>query len=237
MTTLFSKDLLFVHVPKAGGSSVTDYLVRTLPPPVYYVHPKRQAGLDDRGLVHVPGPMHLTLPEVRTVVGAYGFEMDAFPLILSVMRNPYDAAVSHYFFFRDRDLIDAERNPVQQLARDLTFEQYAVDVLLYSKQYFLGRLYDFYHLDGEVPPNARVAKFEHLVGEVKAALATVGIEGRAAFPWRNKSAHHPFASYYDEEAERAIYFRTKWVFDQGYYERLQVTNGDTGREDGVPSLG
>ena len=34
MATLFSKDLLFVHVPKAGSSSVTDYLIRLLPPPI-----------------------------------------------------------------------------------------------------------------------------------------------------------------------------------------------------------
>lgn len=234
MATIFCKDLLFIHVPKAGGSSVTDYLVRTLPPPVYYVLPTPQVALRDLGLIHVPGNMHLTLPEARRVVGPYGFDLDRFPMILSVMRNPYDAAVSHYFFFRDRDVIDAERNPIQRLARDLTFEQYAVNVILYAKQYFLGRLYDFYHVDGAIPPNARIANFEYLAAEVTDALAGIGMTSQDAFPWRNKSQHRPFASYYDEDAERAVYLRTKWVFEQGYYERLRVEPSTAARADSVP---
>ncbi len=73
-----------------------------------------------------------------------------------------------------------------------------------------------------MPSNLRIAKFEHLASEVTDALAAVGIRSNAALPWRNRSEHRPFASYYDDEAERAVYLRTKWVFDRGYYERLRI---------------
>jgi hypothetical protein len=43
--------------------------------------------------------------------------------------------------------------------------------------------------------------FAHLTEEVKAALATVEIEGGTEYPWHNTSEHRPFASYYDEDGE------------------------------------
>lgn len=39
MPMIFSKDLVFVHVLKAGGVSVSQYLFKALPKPVYYVRP------------------------------------------------------------------------------------------------------------------------------------------------------------------------------------------------------
>ena len=36
---IFSKDVLFIHVPKTGGMSTSGYLLDMLPRPVYLTHP------------------------------------------------------------------------------------------------------------------------------------------------------------------------------------------------------
>ena len=61
---LFNKDLLFLHVPKTGGTT-TQYLLDALPPPVCYAHPFPGDEPVPPGVVQVAGTRHESLAEAR----------------------------------------------------------------------------------------------------------------------------------------------------------------------------
>jgi hypothetical protein len=113
MAMVFSRDVLFIHVHKAGGTSVTHYLLETLPRPVYYVSRARHETENSEGLIHIHGHPHQRLDEAAAFVRGHGFELAEFPLILAVVRNPYDIFVSHYAWQRvrttDRAFVDADQ--------------------------------------------------------------------------------------------------------------------------------
>ncbi len=115
MAIVFSRDLLFVHVPKTGGSSVTAYLREVLAPPVYYMAPGPLGRLDRDGAIYLPGQPHQSLAAIRRLVHEHGFRLEAFPAIIAVVRNPYDLVVSDYAFHRQvsvpYELIDEPRPP------------------------------------------------------------------------------------------------------------------------------
>ena len=124
MALVFNKDLLFIHVPKAAGTSISRYLLSVLPSPLYYVRPEPFPDLDDGAAVYIEGKQHQTLREVRELLRGYGFDLSRLPLILAVMRNPYDAMVSSYHYHRRTDIPNQE-GARQKMARELTFKQYA----------------------------------------------------------------------------------------------------------------
>src|SRR3712207_5922984 len=112
MATVFSKDLLFLHVPKTGGGSVPDYLLGVLPRPFYYVRPKQFRRQLGDGVHWLPGRGHWTLAEAADLVKEHGFDVTSLPLILAVLRNPYDLAVSLYGFLRRPNNPTAAENPL-----------------------------------------------------------------------------------------------------------------------------
>ena len=300
MAMVFSKDVLFIHVHKAGGTSVTRYLLETLPRPVFYVTAKELES-DGDGVRFIHGNPHQRLSQARDFVRAYGFELAEFPLILAVVRNPYDISVSHYAWQRLRTTtvlladsavaIGCERQPspqtvevvhalrhglvariaptegetlasiredihraavrlgrrietwsedgvlyaaptdrarkhhrTRQLAYRLDFREFVIEMSRKERSFLRG-LFSFYHLDGVRPANLRMVRFEKMAEEIPAALAEAGIRGGGEFPWLNRTERGPWADYYDEETEAIVYEQARWLFDEGFYERLAIGSG------------
>ena len=96
---------------------------------------------------------------------------------------------------------------------------------------FLHRVKEQFYLDGQIPPNLRILRFERLADEVREALGEIGISGDAEFPWLNRSDHAAYSSYYDEFSEQAVYDASRWLFDLGLYHRLSL-NGSESDERG-----
>ena len=237
---IFSKDVLFIHVPKTGGTSTTFYLLGVLPEPIYYSHPFRDEVLPNRAIVEITGRRHESLAEARDVVADYGFDIHRFPLILAAIRNPYDLEVSRYAYLRAG--LPWERGEDLELALASDFERFAVKsqhrgghwwgsdpethaALGFDRNDRNGHPYPddlatFYTLDGEIPENLRVIRFEHLAGDLIDALRTIGIDGGGEVPWFNRSPHDDYRSYYTRRAEEAVYDRYRWAFDRGFYPRL-----------------
>jgi len=244
---IFNRDLLFLHVPKTAGMSISDHLLEILPRPVSLTHPKEvwNDGLAERGIVQVIGRRHEALPEARDVVARHGFDIRRFPVVLAGIRNPYDLEVSRYSYLRRG--YDWERGAEQDLAlASRTFEEFAVkneqrggswetDALTVRdpstparRDRYPNELKDFYLLDGAMPPSLRLIRYESLVADLMEALRAVGVEGRPeGVPWVNRSRRDSFLSYYTPAAEEAVYQRYRWVFDQGLYPRLHLGRSPT----------
>lgn len=216
---LFSKDVLFIHVPRTGGTSVRLFLSQILPPPVYYTFPTPPLGRQIPGLVWIAGVQHETLVEARDVLRGCGRDLDQFPLILATIRNPYELEVSRYGFYNSGMGLPTDPNVRQAFEED--FQAFACQNTEYSGARALEH---YYRLDGRVPPNLRIMRFEKLEEDLREALREIGIESDVEFPHENESTHSAFERYYADSSEQAVYSRNKWVFDSGWYERLHPHN-------------
>lgn len=236
---IFSKDVLFVHVPKTGGMSVTSYLMDVLPPPVYYVRPPdlSEDFAHRNGVVPIVGPRHGSLPDASELARQQGLALSDFKLVISVLRNPYSLEVSLYHYLRTGHPWDEGANQRLALTRDFTtfaaessFSGETVSPLQSHRP-----LESYFYSEGEFPGNLSIARFESLEADVKRALSSVDIDTDLKFPWRNKSRHADFSSYYTKEAEEAVYRKYKWVFDAGFYERMpELGAGADGQRTGRP---
>jgi hypothetical protein len=316
MAMVFNRDVLFLHVPKTGGVSVTNYLLQVLPAPVYYVTkgPVKQAA-DREGVSFIAGEAHQTLATARKFLPAHGFELEQFPRILATLRNTYDLTVSYYTYKRSPqveftllDAAEAPRVPGSQtrstpgrnrlrekigealtklqpgtiarfeptanevlsqlgkelhrvavdrgrpietwthegalyatlnirprktfrnvhLSRHFDFPEFLQEMTASGRHNHLSRMSKYYFLDGEMPANLRILRFERLADEVRDALGEIGISGNAEFPWLNKSNHGAYTSYFDRESERLVYEQCRWFFDNAYYERLDLERLEAG---------
>lgn len=248
---VFNEDVLFVHVPKTGGSSVTVHLLDVLARPVYLSQPHHDPDLTDPGIVQLPGIRHETLAEARDLLAGLGFSLDRFRVILATIRNPYDLDVSRYAYLRTGNAW--ERGAEQELAMANSFEEFAVrnrhrgghwttdgpddaTGIEFARNGRNGHRYRndlraFFTVDGRVPANLRVLRFEHLVEDVQAALRGIGVGAHPPFPWLNRSPHDHYLGYYTPRAEAAVYRRYRWAFDEGLYPRLDPSRLRSGAED------
>ncbi len=210
---IFSKDLLFLHVPKTGGMSITELLLETLRGPVYYSHPN-EAATGDHKVVHIDGIRHETLEQARDIVASYGFALESFPAILMVVRNPYALEVSRYSYLRGGHPWDFGFDQTLALTRDFTtFARNSHESPDLSRYFFLGR---------EVLQNLRVIRFERMGEDLPAALSDIGVPCDRALPHENRSRHGDYRTYYDRLAEEAVYRRHRWFFDLSLYERMDL---------------
>ena len=304
MAMVFSKDVLFLHVPKTGGVSVAHYLLRSLRPPIHYVIPGHLGLADRPGYIHIPDTPHRNLERTREFLRERGIELADFKAIIAVIRNPYDLAVSNYAYQQQERLrwalidsheasspmrrmkkrqfpetgavLDALATHPGQVARieldpddaprlirgdlhraashrgqiitswqhegalfvapraradrrarrdpdtRLDFRSYVLNGVNPGEPSALRQLYGFFHLDGVMPPNLRMVRFERLADGIRDALQDIDTQTDDDLPWLNRSDHAAFETYYDAETEAGVYAQARWIFDGGLYERLRV---------------
>jgi hypothetical protein len=216
---IFSKDLLFIHIPKTGGMSVSSYLLKVLPLPVYYAQPHHDDELTTAGITQIDGTRHETLLEASQVVSQFGFDVRRFPIIFAVVRNPYALEVSRYAYLRIGHPWD--RGPNQTIAMTSSFETFALQSTFHGGSE--RPIENYLLLDGQLPENMRVLRFENLAADVSSLLESIGLTISDEFPWLNKSKHSDFRAYYTAAAEEAVYRRYQWLFDNHYYERMSAS--------------
>lgn len=222
---IFSQDLLFLHVPKTAGMSVSRCLLEVLPRPVYYSADRFDNIPADAGVHRIQGIRHETLAEARDMVRLHGFELAAFPVILAVLRNPYEIEVSRYKYMQYSYAWLS--GPIRELAMNEDFATFAL-----NSPYHAGKsrpLESYFLLEGKVLPNLKILRYENLVGDLQDALRRLGIERIPELPHENKSFHADIRLYYTKAAEEIVYQKYRWAFDAGWYERFDP--GDRSRVD------
>jgi hypothetical protein len=225
---IFNENLLFVHVPKTAGMSISAHLLELLPGPVYVTAAEPETAVGP-GVVQLPGHRHERLCEVDDVVGPHGFSLKRFPLILAVIRNPYELEVSRYAYLQAGHAHDG--GPAQRLAMMQDFETFASDSPYYGKRH--SGIEGYFTVSGRRPEALRVVRYEQLDDDLREALASVGLASVAQLPWRNRSRHDHWRCYYTPAAEQAVYERFRWVFEQGWYPRMD-TDAELPQAPGEP---
>ena len=163
---LFNKELLFLHPVKTAGMSLTNYLLSRLHPPIFYVAQENHHGvyLNWSEIICLIGNRHGNLPYAREYLRQFpDFSLDAFKVILSVLRNPYSIEISRFYYFaKDIDWIHPESKEVI-LAKQGDFENFAKEAPYnYCKESGLPGIEHYYEIDGKLPKNIRLLRFENL---------------------------------------------------------------------------
>lgn len=169
-------NLIFLHVQKTGGNSLTHAL---LPYSADRILTRRhQDGWERFGVAGETTPRkHATLAQYQAILGD---QLDRYRVAISV-RDPLERAVSMYFsphkWMVATDAGWRAEPPYWSLER---FAELIAD---------MRRIVDFLTLDDEVRRPDHVLRFETLVGDLQALAAAVGLPLEpSAMPHVNKSA-------------------------------------------------
>ncbi|MGH6887689.1 MAG: sulfotransferase domain-containing protein [Rhizomicrobium sp.] len=234
--------VVFVHVPKTAGESIVRYLIDHLPgqktlvdepdwppaspglPAVVRAKLRLKAMLKNSGLwlprslTIVAGKRHARLFEIRDMFAAQGRCLGDCPAILAVVRNPYDLEVSRYHYLRRgyHGVSGRARSREQRIAMEHNFELFALQAPFQGR--LPARIEEWYQLDGCMPANLRIVRFEHLEADLHRAIGKFcPVTGR--LPRLNVVHHEPYASYVSPRTEEAIYNKYRWLFDRQFYRR------------------
>ena len=226
---LISDDVLFLHVPKTGGLSVTSYLIENLKGPISLsrglkARPRKTADWPYADIAarlsEFRGGRHESLRRAAKVLAGQGRQLSDFKLILAVIRNPYDLEVSHYEHQRKPKVVKRRGDRTEAVAAAATgdFTHFAKVAPYYGK--LPARIERYYTLKGETPANMQLVRFEALSDSVPGLVAPFSFN-RGAFPHHNvSSGRRPYRDYLTPEAEAAIYEKYRFLFD--FYPRETV---------------
>lgn len=212
---LISKDFAFIHFPKTAGKSLTKYMICAWNGPIYgRVSPgqikevadvlRPDVRLDvDRG--------HENMRRTSLILKSMGRDIRDLRGIFVCIRNPYDLAVSTYFFLR-RTYAENGGSERFKMASRMNFSDFwCNDISTSPPERWLT-------LGGEVLPNQHFIRFECLREDLGFLSRKFGFND-ATLPHLNRTAHGHYSEYMTKESEEAVYNRFRYLFDAGHYER------------------
>lgn len=210
---LFDDRLLFIHTPKCAGMSATRFLIENVPHGLTLTVPAGHAPSDSNVTV-IEGRRHETLIQAKVALASLNRRIEDFELIISVVRNPYDLEVSYYHYKRLGHAWDVGK--AQRLAMAGDFTRFAMKAPFYGR--LPARIEEWFELDGIIPPNLKIARFESLERDLCSLVGEL-YPIKRQLRKENTTVHNHYRDYLSLEAEEAIYRKYKWLFDRNYYQR------------------
>lgn len=219
---LVGPSLIFVHNPRAGGSSVREYLQRAVPGRYFPVADPKLSNADKSWLIHQGLEVCY---QYATRLGLDPFNIPS----LVVIRNPYSLSLSGYLYL-------AQRHGKKIKNMEQTFEQYLENLIAATPVEQLeakanaeyGPFSTFMTLGGVKPANLAVARTESLRGDAEEFVQ--GLSGShkvKRFPHINSSEHAHFSQYFTRTEEEMVYRIYRNTFESGLYKRFEGLDADS----------
>ena len=212
---LLNDDFAFIHFPKTAGKSLTKYLIAAWDEPIYgrvsLGQLRELADVIRPGVTLEVDRGHENIRRTAVILRERGRRIEDLRAVFVCIRNPYDIAVSTYFFMRETYMQNAT-SPRFKMAAELTFEEFwKNDISNSPPERWLT-------LDGRVMENQRFIRFESLREDLSSLAEEFGFRD-AELPHLNRSRRGHYAEYMTPVAEQAIFSRFKYLFTAGYYHR------------------
>lgn len=212
---IFTDRLLFLHIQKTAGMSLTHALLSSLKKPVYNIKPVGDKEDGQYGETVIDGMRHENLYQANEFFDNNGFDktVDSFERIIVIVRNPYDLEVSRYSYLRNGYPWNKGRDA--EIAVKSNFREFALTAPVWYD------IKDYIIKDGMFLDNLRVVRFETFATEIKYLLKDY-LENSLVIKRINKSKRKKdFRLYMDAEVEESIYQKYKFLFDYGFYPRMR----------------
>lgn len=209
---ILSPDVLFIHVPKTGGMSLTEYLLENLPGEKIVTAPAGHTEQLPQVRV-VVGKRHETLAEAVAVMRELGRALDSVQRIIAVVRNPYAIEVSYYHYLRLGHPWD--RGALQDIAMSDDFDRF-VQFVPYPSAGGGVPIETWYTLDGQMPEQMCILRLEHIRPDLARALDGI-VDVPEQLPVTNATQHGDWRDYVNEQNEPIIFRKYEWLFR--YYPR------------------
>jgi hypothetical protein len=231
---VINPDFIFIHIPKTGGTSCTDYLCQSLSPPIFCFSIKSMFKDTHFNARLLSGYSHETLEEVYSdkdrIKLETGIDVTTINHLIAVIRHPYDLELSNYLFFRNgrNNVLKGEAFQVPHILEKVQLAQGEFCDFVRASGYFREnengngfRTEDYFLINGKIPENVTLLRFEELEEKFTSVVAPFCTNPPLAFPHSNKSASFKEMSVadIDEPTKLAIYQKHRWLFDAGYYRR------------------
>lgn len=227
--SMFNDEVLYIHIPKAGGTSCREYLKAHLPGAVDSL---------ERG-----GPLPIDSTPLRHVPEYTGRPLDSWQQIVIPVRNPYAQVVSHWAYHRNRYALGGRHVHDRCAALAPTVPAWLMEahsdfrvwyeIAIRRRNGSLGKVrehvnrWDFYEYwianeRGEVPSNVILVLCETLSKDFPEVLRPYCGGEMYPMPHARSSPHNgrPL-DYLNGAALDAIHERFRWTFDQELYVRVQ----------------
>lgn len=179
--------------------------------PFIFIHINKTAGLSIGNLLELPAKMHFTAQEVIEEIGEREWRK---ALSFSIVRNPFEKAVSHYNYRVKTNQTELATCPLP--FKDWLFVTYGEikDPFYYDQpKMFQSQCAWLENINGRVCVDL-VLRFERLNQDFQKIRKLLNVEGE--IPHINKSNHRPWKDYYDYESARII---QKWFArDFAYFQ-------------------
>ena len=212
---ILSKQLLFVHIPKTGGTSVRHFLLDNLPRPLLHVRQHdKELPPSAADSLHLIGNKHMDLIAARPLVQLFtGVDIPALPAVIAGVRNPYEREVSLFrYWARNQKRVVREFGAFWPDFETFTRRESSLD----------RNLDNFYMLDGVVPANMRFIRTESMDTDLRAALDAIGLPPDTPVPVLNVAPNRFDPGAITPRAEAAIHARYRLYFERGLYLRMTV---------------
>lgn len=185
-----SRRFIFIHVVKAGGTSVTNSLRPFLP-------------VAERATTH---HKHIWASQLRPLIADYD---DYFSF--GFVRNPWDRLVSNFFWWQQVDKRGWDTTRYDRLIRGRRFHDYALG----GDWLITNNCRDFLY-DGDRRLVTEIGRFEHLASDFAKIARRIGLS--CELGWSNRSLHHDYRQYYTSETVQLVADRFKADIDLFGYD-------------------